>query len=168
MNNVYLLDTNIASALFDKQCPDHSKALIFTNNAANAGDRIFISRFVVAEIEYGIAIHPNLDTVRTEQLRKSMDSYTSIKELAKWTTPCYADIRAALFNKFGERIAKGKVKKVRPESLIDKTTSQTLSIQENDLWMAAIAVEHNMILVSEDKMSRLKEAYPTLNLQKWK
>ena len=91
-----------------------------------------------------------------------------VRELGKWTTPHYANIRAALFNKFGEKTAKGTVKKVRPESLVDSTTSKTLGIQENDLWMAAIAVQYNMILVSEDKMARLKEAYPNLNLIKWK
>ncbi len=56
----------------------------------------------------------------------------------------------------------------RPERLIDKTSGATLGIQENDLWIAAIAVEYNMRLVSDDKMKHIQEAWPTLKVIPWK
>ncbi len=97
-----------------------------------------------------------------------MRAFKSIREIDKDTTDPYSTIRAALSSKFGNRDAKGKVTSKRPELLVDKTTAYQLRIQENDLWMAAIAVERNMTLVSEDRMKSLVEAWPTLDLVQWK
>ncbi len=47
-----------------------------------------------------------------------------------------------------------------------------MKIDENDLWLAACALEANLTLVSEDKMDWIKDACKalslTLDLVKWK
>ena len=165
---VYLFDTNIASALFDKRNAEHSKALAFVQKAANAGDVVYISRIVEAEIEYGLALHTNLDTSRCQATRNAIKAFTMVKDIGKESVPHYATIRASLFRTFASQDAKGKIKKSNPEALVDKTTARELGIQENDLWMVAIAVEYNMTLVSEDKMRRLKQVYPALKFETWR
>jgi hypothetical protein len=46
----------------------------------------------------------------------------------------------------------------RPEMWEDPLTAQPLGIDENDLWTAAQAVEHNLVLITSDKLLRLRDA----------
>lgn len=165
---VYLLDTNIASALWDIGDKHNQQALNFVRTAATRGDHIYISRIVVAEIEYGYALYASLNQPRRDKADAAMRAFKSIKEVGVGTTMHYANIRAELFRLFAPRTAKGKIKNVRPEQLVDKTTALELGIQENDLWMVAVAVEYNMTFVSDDNISRIKDAWPALDLVKWK
>lgn len=97
-----------------------------------------------------------------------MKAFTSVKEIGRDTTEPYSDIRAALFRTFAPRDAKDRIKNVRPETLVDKTTARLLGIQENDLWIAAIAVQYNLFLVSGDRMSRIPEVWSGLRLVRWR
>ena len=54
---VYLLDTNIASALWDELDENHDDALRFVQNAAALGDIIYVSRVTIGEIEYGYELY---------------------------------------------------------------------------------------------------------------
>lgn len=166
--NIYLLDTDIASAFFDKGDENHKKAYTFVENAAKSGDHIYVPCIAIAEIRYGLALYANLDKVRSKEVDKSLKAYTQITDIGKATAPHYANIRAELMKMFAKTKTNGLIKKVRPETLIDKTTSLHLGIQENDLWLASIAVQYKMILVSEDKMTHIKKAYPSLLWVKWK
>jgi tRNA(fMet)-specific endonuclease VapC len=170
MMKAYLLDTNIASALWDTLDKDHPAALKFVTAAAAAGDLVYVSRVSIAEIEYGMKLHLSTDVARRAKADGAMRAYSTIREIGKPTTDPYSTIRAALFRKFGSRDAKMRVKEKQPEQLRDKTTALALGIQENDLWIAAIAVEYHMILVTEDKMKRIQEVAPppVLTIVKWK
>ncbi len=163
---VYLLDTNIASALWDLNNPNHHDARLFVG--ALGVDRVYISRFVVAEILYGHKVFAGSDPSRRKIIEDKMRAFPLVKDVDKHTVEPYSDIRAALFGKYGDRDREGRMKKKRPESLVDETTSEQLQIQENDLWMAAIAVQHNMGFVSDDKMERIKKVWPAFDLIPWK
>jgi predicted nucleic acid-binding protein len=83
----------------------------------------------------------------------------------KWTSENYAQIRALLFDKYGTRTKRQTIRQKRPEALVDGTTSRELGIQENDLWIAAIAVRYNCFFVTTDvRMRRIMDivlqAYP--------
>lgn len=166
----YLLDTNIASALWDTLDKDHPAALKFITDAAAASDLVYVSRVSIAEIEYGMKLHVSTDVARRAKADTAMRAYRNLREIGKPTTDPYSTIWAALFTRFGSKDAKGRVKEKQPEQLLDKTTSLALGIQENDLWIAAIAVEYHMILVTEDKMKRIQEVAPppALTIVKWK
>lgn len=68
----------------------------------------------------------------------------------------YADLRAKLFIKYGPKNRKRGNYNKRIEEWRDPTTSKLLQIQENDLWIAAVAMAHNLILVTHDKMNAIK------------
>jgi tRNA(fMet)-specific endonuclease VapC len=166
MMKVYLLDTNFTSALWDGLNPHHETARTFLSGLGDS--IIYISRLVEAEILYGHKVHESSDPARRKQIEETMRAFPLVREIDQHTTNPYSDIRAALFKQFAPRDKKGKLKKLRPESLVDNTTSKELEIQENDLWMASIAVQHKMFLVTEDKMKRIKEVWPALELVTWK
>jgi predicted nucleic acid-binding protein len=165
---IYLLDTEFASAFFDKGDKDHQKAFSFVQNAAERGDHIYLSCISHGEIRYGLALYPNLDQSRSAEVEKSLKAFSTVKYVQTATSPHYASIRTALMHRFCPRNNRGKYKKKRPETLVDPTTAQTLGIQENDLWIASIAEEHQMELVSSDKMNCIKQVWPSLKLVKWK
>jgi PIN domain. len=166
MTKVYLLDTNLTSALWDELNPHYETARNFISGLGDSV--IYISRFVEAEILYGHKVHESSDSARRQKIEENMRAFPLVMDVNQHTADPYSDIRAALFKEFAPRDLKGRMKKLRPESLIDKTTSEQLQIQENDLWMAAIAVQYKMTFVSEDKMKRIKKVWPTLNLITWK
>ena len=67
----------------------------------------------------------------------------------------YGELRVALFERY---IRKGKNK--RPEQLIDPVTATEIGIDENDLWIVAQAITHNLTLVTNDKMHRIFTVTP--------
>lgn len=164
----YLIDTMFASALWDEGDSDHSSALDFVTKAATSGDLIYVSRITLAEIEYGYKLYISTEPERRAKAELAMRAFKAIRDVGKDTIEPYAEIRAALFRQFAPRDAKLRVKNVRPERLIDQTTGLELGIQENDLWIAAIAVEHNMTLVSGDRMRHIKQVYPRLKFFNWR
>ena len=57
--SAYLLDTNIASAFWDLNNPWHDYAVRFIEGLGK--DRVYISRFVIAEILYGHKVFAGSD-----------------------------------------------------------------------------------------------------------
>lgn len=169
MNNDYLADTNFASCLFVTSRQEHPKAKAFSQRVSAAGGRIYLSRISIGEVEFGLALKPSLDLIIKQQMEGGIKTY-QVKEIGKHTTPTYGQIRAALYHKKCPKDPRGRIKThLRPEYFTALSpTAYELGIQENDLWMAAIAVRHNMGLITDDRMRQLKEVWPALTLVPWK
>ena len=56
---------------------------------------------------------------------------------------------------------------LRPKQLVDPMTSRELGIQENDLWIAAQALEYNLVLVTNNKMDRIRDVCEDLQVENW-
>lgn len=78
------------------------------------------------------------------------------------TTEPYGRIRAALFERFPPKDRRSKAK--RAEEMCDPTTGRELGIDENDLWIVAQAAERNFVLVTHDKMDRIRKALEDIEL----
>ena len=93
-------------------------------------------------------------------------------EVNKHTVEPYSNLRSALFIKYSPRTKRGRLRIKWPEDLRERTTAKELGVQENDIWIAAQAVQYNLVLVTGDYMRRLQEVstdldYP-LQLASWK
>ena len=42
-----------------------------------------------------------------------------------------------------------------------------MGLDVNDIWIAAIALEHNLVLVTKDGMAKIREAAPSLRIENW-
>src|SRR5262249_14887930 len=83
--------------------------------------------------------------------------------VSRHTRIYYGDIKSALFTQFpplGRR-------ENHPERCFDRATGAELGIDENDLWIAAQALEHNLILVTNDEMVRIRSVTTMLDLEDW-
>lgn len=153
--NGYLLDTNAASALWDARHPDHKKSRSFLQEHSTSP--FWISVISLAEVEYGLKTVSKLQEGRQKDVRDQMAGFSNVLDINKHTIHPCSDLRAALFKTYAPRNSKGRLTKKRVEDLCERTSSKELGIQENDVWLAAQAVQYNLILVSDDRMLRIIE-----------
>ena len=165
----YLLDTNAVSDWLDSSKPRHQAVSERIKRLADTGAILFTSTVVLGEIAYGIGVMPQDRRESLDALQAQVDIQFVHKRLllnvTRSTTQVYGDLRARLFNKYASG-AKRK-KGMRPEELTDPVTSKQLGIQENDLWIAAQAIERNLVLVSNDAMKRIRAVAPELKVENW-
>ena len=166
----YLLDTTAASVLWDQKHHDHQMIRGFLQGVAESPT--WVSIVVLGEVTYGLKTAPQMDENRQAEVRRKMARFPSILDVNKHTIEPYSDLRAALFKKYSRKDTRGRLKTKWPEDLLDRTSAKKLGVQENDLWIAAQAIQHNLILITSDHMRRLQEVsteldYP-LQLASWK
>lgn len=149
----YLLDTSVASVAWDGLHKDH--AFIRTRLAPIPEDLLYVCPITLAEVEYGLQISPHLDAARQKAIRAEMAGY-KVMPIDRHTPEPYARIRAALFQAFAprtQRDQRGRRRSKYIEDLIDRTTEKTLGIQENDLWIVAVAVQYDLRFATCDLRS---------------
>ena len=156
----YLFDTNAVSILWNARHPKHDTVKTFF--ASISQSPIWLSTIVLAEIEYGLKITPKIDIDSQNQVRREM-SYPFILDIDKHTIGPYSDLRAELFKNYSPRNRRGRLTVKWPEDLFDRTTAKELGVQENDIWIAAQAIQYNLVLVTDDYMFRLKEVSKSLS-----
>lgn len=168
----YLLDTNIIGPLIEVKSGynrPESKALKKHWNTLSENTRLFLCPITVGEIEYGLRVAPNNKEELHGKIRKEiskLDFFDIDENIAR---DYYAELRARLFNRYAPKDKKNRRNyNKRIEEWRDPTTSKLLQIQENDLWIAAVAMAHNLILVTNDKMEAIKNiAGADLQFEDW-
>lgn len=151
----YLLDTTIVSASWDLGAPRHSDVRQRLENLD--GHPIYVSAVSIGEVEYGLQVAPGIDFQRQAAVRNAIESF-SVLEITQHVARIYAEARSYLFRKYSPRDRRGRLTQKYIEDLVERTTGKELGIQENDLWIVSIAVEHNLIFVTNERMSRAIEA----------
>jgi predicted nucleic acid-binding protein len=150
----YLIDNNTLDPLFKKH-----PTVMRHFNARPANASLYLSAVVIGEISFGHEVNPIANAAGAHSraafnqwLDERFDGF--ILPVTRHTGEPYAYLRSNLFNKF-----LGKSQKVkRPDQLIDPVSGSPLGIDENDLWMCAQAIEHNLVFVSNDKIANIKNA----------
>jgi tRNA(fMet)-specific endonuclease VapC len=127
---------------------------------------LWISVITLGEIEYGQRVVS--ETITVEQ--QAFIEFTSIRfpralEIKSTTRVEYGRLRAGLFKRYSPK--EKRQPGLRPEQLVDPITAKELGIQENDIWIAAQALEYNLALVTNDKMTRIREVCNDLMVENW-
>ena len=149
---MYLLDTNhcsFISARKDAQVIQKLKSLpVDTEIAINS-------------IIYGELVMMIEKSQRKEENRALLDSFVQrlrIHSMDKETSEIYGRFYAEIFDKFAPK---------------DKTERRKFDIKEagvqtHDLWIACTAIQHDLVLVSEDRDFQVMNQVKTLKLECWK
>lgn len=74
-----------------------------------------------------------------------------------FTATIYGQLKAALFNQFAPK----------EKSLRRKTKISNLGFDENDLWIAAVALQHGLTVVSADSDFQRIQQVRTLSVESW-
>ncbi len=152
----YLIDTQTVSYWFDERSGYYPA--VQTAAEARRGDHpLYVSAITLGEIEFGHAANPAGAGSKRDAFTKFVrDKFPNILPVSHHTTQLYGQIRAALFERFGPEFKKGK--KRRAAQMCDPTTGEELGIDENDLWIVTQAAERNLVLVTHDKIVRIRGA----------
>lgn len=154
----YLLDTNILGPLAELKAGCNNpecKALEKHWNALPEGTRIFLCPITVGEVESGVRVdYANSD--KASLAREILSAFPCLQIDANLARDYYAELRARLFNRYAPKGSDNRMKR-RINEWRDPTLPISLQIDENDLWIAAVAMAHNLILLTRDKMEAIKK-----------
>ncbi|MDT9294562.1 MAG: type II toxin-antitoxin system VapC family toxin [Arthrospira platensis PCC 7345] len=146
---MYLLDTNHCSYLIRKEATVWEKALaIGTENLATCvivqGELIFMAE---------------KSAQKTQNLANVNDflQYLRIYLTDETTAVIYGQIKAAVFEQFAPK----------EKSQRRKTKITDIGFDDNDLWIASIAWQHNLILVSADSDFQRIQRVRDLTVESW-
>jgi len=146
---VYLLDTNHCSYVLNGN-PDVCRRFY------QIGQRLVaICPIVQAELIF-MAQNSQRQLENIENVQNFIRDIRSYP-ITSITSEIYGEFKAELIRHYG---AREKVKR-RQTKLSD------IGIQESDLWIASVAVEHDLTLVSADSDFRRIQAIRNLSLETW-
>jgi predicted nucleic acid-binding protein len=147
MTEWYLLDTNIICALADTTHSGHAQA---QQRLVALGDnpRVLLPVMAIAEIEFGMAKAADIKPEKRRELRDFCGQYKHLP-FDDGTIEPYSLLRAELWRLWATPQKRGH-KERHPEDLLDKVTGRELGIDEPDLLIASVALEHNLVLVTND------------------
>ena len=91
-----------------------------------------------------------MDENRQGEVRRQMARFLRILDVNKHTIEPFSDLRAALFKKYSPRDRRARLRAKWPEDLQERTTAKELGVQENDIWIAALAIQYNLVLITGD------------------
>lgn len=146
--DTYLLDTNLVSALYDARRQNHESIRAAVAHLNPASPQL-VSIVTIAELRYGLA----LSTAAGQKLEHIEVCIERAEEhhlasLGRYTAEAYALVKSS--------VARHRVDLARRiprwvEGWTDRVSSELLQIDENDLWLAAQAVERNYVLLTCDR-----------------
>ncbi len=169
----YLLDTNILGYLAGLKAGENSpecKALEKHWNGLPQprNERIFLCPITIGEIEYGLRIDPYGSPEQHKQASQILSAFRVFDINDNIARDYYATLRAKLFEKYAPKDRKGNSRNKRISEWIDPATDKELQIGENDLWIASVAMAHNLVLITHDKMNAIKSIAGTdLRFEDW-
>lgn len=146
---MYLLDTNHCSLAIKNQ-PDII-AKLATLDRAQTSTCVIVQGELIYMVENSQQRESNLSRVR--QFLNNIVIY----EIDSVTAEIYGAFQADLMRHFGPK----EKKKRRKTRLIN------IGISQHDLWIASVALQHNLIIVSADSDFQRIRAVRDLAVEKW-
>lgn len=156
-----LLDTNVLSVWLYTGNPSWNRIDSWLKSLGST--QIAASEVTRGEIEYGLALGALSEAAKTE-MRSKIDAMTLFwQPVDDNVSATYGLIRAALFDKYSPRTARGNIQYKRVELLpVPPVTGGQLQIEENDLWIASTAIALDVQLVTcEAGISRILDVAPS-------
>ena len=149
---MYMLDTNVCIKLMSGDPDIRHRITMIKSSAIN------ICVIVAGELLYGAykssRINENLNIVNI-----LLDAMRNIYSVDTETMNIYGQLKAKLTERFSPK--DGTNTKLR------KFKIETLGFTDNDLWIASISIQHNLILMSADKGLMRLNGMEGLRIENW-
>lgn len=146
--DTYLLDTNLVSVLYDARRSNHV-AVRQAIAALPAQAAQIVSVVTIGELRFGLALSRAAGQPLThiEACLASTEAHP-LGEVTRHTADAFATVKS------GIALARIDIRRRIPrwvEAWTDRVSGQLLQIDENDLWIAAQALERNYVVVTCDR-----------------
>ena len=160
----YLIDTNVLFDMMNAETAD-SKRVWAERRARKAV--LHLPVIVLGETQLGFHLGgTNLDDARRELDDFLRQNGLVLQQVTRHTAHVYGDLKARLIEKYSSKKTKHRAK--WPERWIDPATGADIGVDECDLWIIAQAIERNLVLVTADRMERLREVVKELRVENWR
>lgn len=144
----YVLDTNHISAHFEEK-----PSVLAQIDSLPAETLLFVSAITIGEIEAAHRTNPPSDW-KAQEVRDAFIAFVNERylpltlEISDTTRFSYADIIECLWKDCAP------ARRTRTEYHL----AHEFGVDINDVWIVASALEHNLTLVTQDKMERITKA----------
>ena len=173
---MFLLDTSVLSTLMNPSQPRHANAVAFKDQHAGQEQRLFICVISLAEMQFGFNLYegrtPRPRQTDLDVVRGRINAAGSLSVPLEVTRHVALE-QGRLRSKWAwtlapRKAAQGKLKGAPPERWSDDWPANTLQITENDIWIAAMAITHDLTLVTCDKdFDKLVQADSNLRVMRF-
>jgi tRNA(fMet)-specific endonuclease VapC len=145
--DTYLLDTNLVSVLYDAGRPSH----LAVRNALASFDPAapqLVSAITIGELRFGLALSraAGRPLAHIEECIERTEEHP-LAGVGRHTAEAFGYVKSSV------ALRQVDIQRRIPrwvEGWSDRVTGQLLQIDENDLWIAAQAVERNLVVVTSD------------------
>jgi len=146
--DTYLLDTNLVSALYDPRRTNHQAVRAELASLDPSAVQL-ISVITIAELRYGLALSQAAGTplAHIEACIDRAEEHDLVG-VGRHTAQAFAHVKSSI------ALVRLDIRRRVPrwvEGWTDRVTSEMLQIDENDLWIAAQAVERNYVVITGDR-----------------
>jgi len=160
---VYLLDTCIWSYWFNPNFTEHEPVLQHVERLER-GSIIGMSVVTRGEIEFGWQWNSD---VKVSYRRFVEAQNPHLFDIDRHVAVEYGQLKTLLLRAYPPWGRQG-TSPPRLNQLTDPVTAEGLGVDENDLWIAAQAIVRNLVLVTNDKLARIREvAADRLQVENW-
>jgi predicted nucleic acid-binding protein len=120
---------------------------------------VWVCPISLAEIECGLRITNTTDAQRRAQCRRFIEdnALDFVRPIETTTRDSYADIMERIWRAYPP--ASGRIETQRHLS--------DLGVDVNDVWIAAVALEHGLILLTTDRMDTIRNCIPEVVIDNW-
>jgi predicted nucleic acid-binding protein len=145
--DTYLLDTNLVSVLYDAGRPNHL-AVRGALAALDPSAPQLISAVTIGELQFGLALSraAGRPIAHIEACIERAEEHP-LAEIGRHTARAFGHVKSSV------ALQRVDIQRRIPrwvEAWSDRVTGQLLQIDENDLWIAAQAVERNFVVMTSD------------------
>lgn len=172
---MFLLDTTALSVMLNQGHSLHAKAIAFKSQHTGQEQRFFICVISLAEMQFGLNMYerlaPKSNQPELDAVRERIQAASGLSEPLEVTRHVAIE-QGRLRSKWAwlvapRKAAQGKLKGAPPERWSDDWPANRLQITENDIWIAAMALTHDLTLVTFDKdFDKLAQAEPNLRIMR--
>lgn len=168
---MFLFDTSFVSHAVNTQSAKNRVVHAFLDQNSLFADQFYISAVTISEIEFGLNLlksrEPPVAPERIAEVERRVMSISKIGQILTidhHVAREHARLRAAYARlKIPRQIASHKLKAKHVEQWHEDVTAPQLQISENDLWIAATALTHDLVLIAGDSdYEELCKAVPEL------
>lgn len=145
--DAYLLDTNIVSVLYDAVRPNHQSVRQAISSFDPQAPQL-VSAVTIAELRFGLALSQaaGRSLPHIEQCITRAEEHPLV-EIGRYTAEAFAHVKSSIAM---HRIDIHRRTPRWVEGWTDRVTGLLLQVDENDLWIAAQAIERNLVVVTAD------------------
>jgi predicted nucleic acid-binding protein len=120
---------------------------------------LWVCPISLGEIECGLRITTATDVQRRAACRRFIEdkALDFVRAIDTTTRDSYAEIMERIWRRYS------------PGSSRIKTQQHlsALGVDVNDVWIAAVALEHGLILLTEDRMETIRTCVPEMSVENW-